>query len=164
MVAILLQLHQPLIILLHQPQLIFPPAQTVLNVAASNAPLGAGTQGGTSVAIIASDTTRIMGDIEMVGKYNSGTSGAKTATFTTTAETTNFLTVPATVNFSSATMNAFTGATNINIGNTTGTTTINHNLVVTGNLTVNGDTTYVNTHIITFEDPIICIGGGGRWC
>ena len=138
----------------------FSTSAETLNVAASNAPSGAGTQGGTSVAIIASDTTRIMGDIEMHGKYNTGTSGAKTATITTTAETTNFLTVPATVNFSSASMNAFTGATNINIGNTTGTTTINHNLVVTGNLAVQGDTTYVNTHIITFEDPIICIGGG----
>ena len=108
-----------------------------------------------------SDKTKVYGDVEMVGKYNSGTSGAKTATITTTAETTNFLTVPSTVNFSSATMNAFTGATDINIGNTTGTTTINHNLVVTKNLTVNGTTTYVNTEIVDLTDPIISIGGGG---
>ena len=137
----------------------FATGATTMNVAASNAPQGAGTQGGTSVAIIASDTTRIMGDVEMHGKYNSGTSGAKTATITTTAETTNFLTVPSTVNFSSATMNAFTGATNINIGNTTGTTTVNHNLTVTGDLRVNGTTTYVNSTIVDLDDPIISLGG-----
>ena len=58
-------------------------------------------------------------------------------------------------------MNAFTGASNINIGDSTGTTTINHNLVVTKNLTVNGTTTYVNTEVVDLKDPIISIGGGG---
>ena len=96
----------------------FATGATTMNVAASNAPLGAGTQGGNSLAIIASDITRIVGDVEMNGKFDSGTSGSRTATFTTTADVTNFLTIPSTVNFSSATMNAFTGATNINIGNT----------------------------------------------
>ena len=139
----------------------FATSATIMNVAASNASLGAGTQGGTSVTNLKSDKTKVYGDVEMVGKYNSGTSGAKTATITTTAETTNFLTVPSSVNFSSATMNAFTGATDINIGNTTGTTTINHNLVVTKNLTVNGTTTYVNTEVVDLKDPIISIGGGG---
>ena len=56
-------------------------------------------------------------------------------------------------------MNAFTGATNINIGNTTGTTTVNHNLTVTGDLRVNGTTTYVNSTIIDLDDPIISLGG-----
>ena len=46
----------------------------------------------------------------MNGKFDSGTSGSRTATFTTTADVTNFLTIPSTVNFSAATMNAFTGA------------------------------------------------------
>lgn len=137
----------------------FSTSATLMNVAASNASLGAGTQGGTSVAVIASDTTRIMGDVEMHGKYNSGTSGAKTATITTIADTTNFLTVPSTVNFSSATMNAFTGATNINIGNTSGTTTVNHNLTVQGDLRINGTTTYVNSTIVDLDDPIISLGG-----
>ena len=139
----------------------FASSATTMNVATSNAPGGAGTQGGSSVAIIASDTTRIMGDVEMHGKYNSGTQGDKTATITTTAQTTNFLTVPNTVNFSNATMNAFTGANNINIGNSTGTTTINHNLTVSGNLTVNGTTTYVNSTIVDLDDPIISVGGSG---
>ena len=92
-------------------------------------------------------------------RFDSGTSGSRTATFTTTADVTNFLTVPSTVNFSAATMNAFTGATNINIGNTTGTTTVNHNLTVTGDLRVNGTTTYVNSTIVDLDDPIISLGG-----
>ncbi len=137
----------------------FSTSATLMNVAASNASLGAGTQGGNSVAVIASDTTRIMGDVEMHGKYDTGTTGSKTATITTIADVTNFLTIPSTVNFSSATMNAFTGATLINIGNSTGTTTVNHNLTVTGDLRINGTTTYVNSTIVDLDDPIISLGG-----
>ena len=135
-------------------------AQT-LNVAASNAPLGAGTQGGTNKTHLKSDEVILYGDVQLHGKYDSGTAGDKTATITTTAETTNFLTIPSSVNFSSASINAFNGATNISIGNTTGTTTINHDLVVTKNLTVNGTTTYVNTEVVDLTDPIISVGGGG---
>ena len=62
-------------------------------------------------------------------------------------------------NISAASLNAFTGASNINIGNTTGTTTVNHNVTILGNLTVQGDTTYVNTNVVTLEDPIISLGG-----
>ena len=79
--------------------------------------------------------------------------------FTTTAKTTNFLTSVTNANISTATLNAFTGASNINIGNSTGTTTVNHNVTVTKNLTVNGTTTYVNTNVVHLEDPIISVGG-----
>lgn len=120
---------------------------------------GGGPSNGTSTAILNSDNLRIYGDVELTGKFVSGTSGSKVATVSTTAETTNFLTIPNTVNFSAATMNTFTGATNINIGNTTGTTTINHNLTVTGDLRVNGTTTYVNSTIVDLDDPIISLGG-----
>ena len=133
-----------------------------MNVAASNA-TAAGRSGGTSVTNLKSDKLKVYSDIELVGQYDSTTadSGPKTLEISTTAETTNFLTVPSSVNFSSATMNAFTGATNISIGNTTGTTTVNHNLTVTGNLTVNGTTTYVNTEVVDLTDAIISVGGGG---
>ena len=92
-------MHQHLIILITSTTVNFATGATTMNVAASNAPLGAGTQGGNSVAIIASDKTRIVGDVEMNGKFDSGTSGSRTATFTTTADVTNFLTIPGTVNF-----------------------------------------------------------------
>ena len=140
----------------------FATSAVTMNVAASNA-TAAGRSGGTSITNLKSDKLKIFSDIELHGQYDSTTadSGPKTLEISTTAETTNFLTIPSSVNFSSASMNAFTGATNISIGNTTGTTTVNHNLTVTGNLTVNGTTTYVNTEIVDLTDAVISVGGGG---
>ena len=141
----------------------FATSATTMNVAASNA-TAAGRSGGTSVTNLKSDKLKVYSDIELVGQYDSTTSdsGPKTLEISTTADTTNFLTVPSTVNFSSANMNAFTGATNIKIGNNTGNTTINHDLIVSGNLTVNGTTTYVNSTIVDLDDPIISVGGSGN--
>lgn len=49
----------------------------------------------------------------------------------------------------------------VNIGNTTSSTvTIGDNLVVTGDLTVSGDTTTVNTETLNVEDPLIVLGSG----
>jgi len=52
------------------------------------------------------------------------------------------------VNTTATTVNAFGSATTINMGAVTGTTTVNNNLIVTGNLTVNGTTTTVNQQTI----------------
>ena len=136
-------------------------AETV-NVAASTA-TAAGRSGGTSITNLKSDKLKIYSDIELVGQYDSTTddTGPRTLEITTTAETTNFLTAVTTANIASVTMNTFTGATNISMGANTGTTTINHNLVVTKDLTVNGTTTYVNTEVVDLTDPIISVGGGG---
>ena len=49
--------------------------------------------------------------------------------------------------------------TAITIGHGTSETTIGDNLVVTGNLTVNGTTTTVNSTTMTVDDPIITLGG-----
>lgn len=58
------------------------------------------------------------------------------------------------------TINAFGNAETINIGKAnTGTTTINHNLAVAGNLTINGTTTTVNSTTVTIDDPIFTLGG-----
>lgn len=83
-----------------------------------------------------------------------------TAQVTTNANTFNFLATPSDINLNSANVAAFTGATNINIGNNTGTTRVNHNLLVAGNLTVNGSTTSVNSTVTTIKDPVITLGGG----
>ena len=48
--------------------------------------------------------------------------------------------------------------TAITIGHGTSETTIGDNLVVTGNLTVQGDTTTVNTATLSIEDPLIIVG------
>jgi len=49
-------------------------------------------------------------------------------------------------------------ATSVSIGAGSGTTTVNHNLTVGGNLTVNGTTTSVNSVVSTVVDPVIVIG------
>jgi fibronectin-binding autotransporter adhesin len=72
---------------------------------------------------------------------------------TTTAATFNLLdTTASTINFGGA-------ATTVDIGASSGTTTINNNAVVAGNLTVNGTTTTVNSNTVTIDDPIFTLGG-----
>ena len=146
----------------------FASSATALNVGASNSSnfatavaAGAGPADGTSVTTLNSDKIKLYADVELVGRFDSGTSGSKTLEITTTAETTNFLTAVTNANISSVAVNTFTGATNISMGAQTGTTTINNNLVVAKNLTVNGTTTYVNSEVVTLEDPIISVGGAG---
>ncbi len=144
----------------------FATSATTLTFGASNAPLGAGTGGGTSVATLDSDKLVIKGDIEISGKFDSGTAGSKTAVISTTAEKVDFMITPSTVNFSTQTTNAFTGATSLNFGADTGTTTVknnlhvNKNVTVAGNLTVQGTTTTVNSTVTTIKDPLITLGGG----
>jgi len=53
-----------------------------------------------------------------------------------------------------------TNATSINIGPSTGTTTVNNNLTVTGDLTVNGTTTTLNTATLDVEDLNITVAKG----
>lgn len=57
-------------------------------------------------------------------------------------------------NDTATTVNAFGAATEINIGSGSGDTTVNNNLIVAGNLTVNGSTTQVNTTVTTLTDPV----------
>ena len=52
--------------------------------------------------------------------------------------------------------------TAITIGHGTSETTIGDNLVVTGNLTVQGDTTTVNTATLSVEDPLVVVGSGNN--
>jgi hypothetical protein len=58
-------------------------------------------------------------------------------------------------NTTATAVSAFGAATSISIGAGTGDTTVNHNLIVAGNLTVNGSTTQVNTTVTTLTDPVI---------
>jgi len=63
------------------------------------------------------------------------------------------------INTTATTVNFAKAATTLSIGAATGTTTINNNAVVTGNLTINGTTFTVNSTTITVDDPIITLGG-----
>jgi len=81
---------------------------------------------------------------------NNGTSTAITTTGTTAAV----------FNTTATTVNAFGAATILNIGGGSGTTTIGNDLYVTGDLTVNGTTTYINTTNLYVEDKFILLASG----
>jgi hypothetical protein len=75
-------------------------------------------------------------------------------TYGTLATTYNLInTTATTVNFAGA-------ATALTIGATTGLTTVRNNLTVTGDLTVQGTTTQVNSTVTNVSDPIFTIGTG----
>lgn len=74
---------------------------------------------------------------------------------TTTSTTFNIATSTAT------TINVgTTGATSVNIGNNSSTTTVNNKLVVSGDLTVNGTSTTLNTTTLTVEDQWALFASG----
>jgi predicted acyltransferase (DUF342 family) len=64
------------------------------------------------------------------------------------------------LNTTATTVNAFGAATVINVGALTGTTTVNNNLTVTGDLLVNGTTTTLNTATLDVEDLNITVAKG----
>lgn len=47
----------------------------------------------------------------------------------------------------------------VTIGHTTSQVTVGDNLIVTGDLTVNGTTTTVNSTVVTIDDPVFTLGG-----
>ena len=71
----------------------------------------------------------------------------------TTATTVNAFGAATTINLSTA-------GTTISIGSSTGTTTVNNNLTVTGDLIVNGTTTTLNTATLDVEDLNITLAKG----
>jgi hypothetical protein len=71
-----------------------------------------------------------------------------------TTGATNFFTTP------TGSTNLLTAASAISIGASTSTTTVNDDLVVTGNLTVNGETTTINSTTLTVDDKNIVIAQG----
>lgn len=73
---------------------------------------------------------------------------------TTTATTFNL------VNATATTVNIAGGASAINIGAGTSTTTFNDDVVVTGDLTVNGDLTYLNVTNLYVDDQFVVFNSG----
>jgi hypothetical protein len=80
----------------------------------------------------------------------------------TTPSATTSITTPSTtfalVNTTATTVNFAGAATTIAIGASTGTTTVNNNLTVTGNFTVNGAVEYLNSTTLQVLDKNIEIG------
>jgi hypothetical protein len=71
-----------------------------------------------------------------------------------TTGATNFFTTP------TGSTNLLTSASAISIGASTSTTTVNDDLVVTGNLTVNGETTTINSTTLTVDDLNVVLASG----
>lgn len=106
------------------------------------------------------------GELEFYAENAAGTAAVKvaginyqrftenTGTVVGTQSTQNvFNTTATTVNFAGA-------ATTLSIGSSTGNTTVNNNLIVSGGLTVNGTTTTINSTTLTVDDKNIIVASG----
>ena len=88
--------------------------------------------------------------------------GSGALVFGTSPAITTSLTTPSSsfdlVNTTATTVNFARAATTLSVGSTSGTTTVNNDLVVTGNVTVNGTTTTVNAVTVTVDDKNLELG------
>lgn len=93
----------------------------------------------------------VISDETGTGKLVFGTS----PTFTTSVET-DSLSFNV-FNTTATTVQAFGAATTLSLGATSGNTTVRNSLIVSGNLTVNGTTSTVNSTVTTLTDPVIML-------
>jgi hypothetical protein len=126
-------------------------AATTLTIGASSS--GTATIRNSTVAI--TNNATVGGTLTVTGNQtNTGDLAVNGGDITTTATSASIF------NTNATTVDAFEAATTINIGASSGDTTIQNNLVVTGNLTINGTTTTLNTSTYEVEDSLIYIGTG----
>jgi hypothetical protein len=112
--------------------------------------------GGSSGDVTLSIDTSITADLTTAQTLTNKTlTSPSVGTSLTTASTSFNL-----LNTTATTVNFAGGASTISIGSATSTTTINDSLVVTGNLTVNGTTTTIDTQTLQVEDKNIILGYG----
>jgi hypothetical protein len=108
-----------------------------------------GTLAEFNTALADADFATIAGTETLTNKtLTSPSVGASLTTASTSFDLLN--TTATTVNFAGA-------ASNISIGSATSTTTVNDDLVVTGDLTVNGTTTTINSQTLSIEDKNIIL-------
>ena len=119
----------------------------LLNATATTLNIG-GASTATSIGA-ASGTTTIKADLAVDGDIQ-----VKGGDLTTNQTTFNLL------NSTATTLNIGGAATSLNLGAATGTTTVGNNLTVTGDLTVNGNTTTLSTSTLEVEDKNILIAKG----
>jgi hypothetical protein len=99
--------------------------------------------------------TTLSGTLAVTGNQtNTGDLAVNGGDITTTATSATIF------NTNATTVDAFEAATTLNIAATTGTTTIQNNLVVSGNLTINGTSTTVNATSLSIDDNIIRLAEG----
>lgn len=111
----------------------------------------------TTVNAFGASTATTVGATTGTHTIRNATVSFPNATAITTGQTTVAL-----LNTTATTINAFGAATTLSIGAATGTATINNaEVVITGNLTVNGTTTTVNSTTLTVDDKNIELGSVG---
>lgn len=130
----------------------------------------------SSVAFGAGGTVAYVGDnlsvfaattsAELAGVISDETGSGKLV-FATSPEFTTGVTTASTTfavfNTNATTVNAFGAAETLNLGkaggSAGGTTTVQNNLTVAGNLVVQGQTTTVDSTVTTLDDPVITLAG-----
>jgi hypothetical protein len=125
---------------------------TAITTAVGSGLSGGGSSGDITLAI----DTAVTADLTTAQTLTNKTlTSPSVGTSLTTASTSFDLlnTTATTVNFAGA-------ASTISIGSVTSTTTVNDDLVVTGNLTVNGTTTTIDSETLRVEDKNIVLGYG----
>ena len=127
------------------------------DITAITTAVGSGLSGGGSSGdITLSIDTAVTADLTTAQTLTNKTlTSPSVGTSLTTASTSFNL-----LNTTATTVNFAGGASTISIGSVTSTTTINDSLVVTGNLTVNGTTTTIDTQTLQVEDKNIVLGYG----
>lgn len=113
----------------------------------SNATVG-GTLGVTGATTLSS-TLAVTGNTTLTGDL--AVNGGDITTSSTTATL---------FNGTATTLNMGGAATTVTIGASSGNTTVNNNLVVSGNLTVNGTTTTINSTTLSVDDLNIVLADG----
>ena len=99
--------------------------------------------------------TSIGGTLAVTGNQtNTGDLAVNGGDITTTATSATIF------NTNATTVDAFEAATTLNIGASSGNTTVQNNLTVTGDLTVNGTTVTLNTSTYEVEDSLLYIATG----
>lgn len=93
----------------------------------------------------------VISDETGTGKLVFGTSPVFTTDVTTDSLTFSVF------NTNATTVSAFGAATTLAIGATSGNTTVRNNLIVSGTLTVNGNTSTVNSTVTQLTDPVILL-------
>lgn len=138
------------------PNLGTPSSLTLTN--ATGLPISTGVSGlGTGIATFLATPSSANLLSSMVDETGSGLLVFGTSPTITTSILTGSTTFSL-INTTATTVNFAGAATTLSIGASTGTTTVNNDLVVSGNLTVNGTTTTINATTISVDDINIELG------
>jgi hypothetical protein len=111
-------------------------------------------------------TTQITGILPVVngGSGTTSSTGTGNLVLATSPDIGTSLTTSSTsfnlINANATTVNFAGAATALSVGSATGNTTVNNNLVVSGDLTVNGTNNIINTTSINVQDPMISMASG----